>query len=310
MEWWISFLSAAVVAGTPLLFATLGGIFNERAGHMNLGVEGMMIMGAVVGFSVALHTSNAVIAMCMAAVAGAFGAFLYAVLTVTLRANQVVTGLTLTIFGTGFSNFLGQSMVGQSTPTAVKGFFNSISIPFLSKIPILGPIFFQKDLFIYCGYVFVILAGLYLYRTRIGLNLRAIGENPAAADAASVPVTLYKYIHLLLGGALCGLGGAYLSLVYVQSWQTSITAGMGWIAVALVIFSTWNPYKVFLSAYLFGGLSILGFRLQSAGIHISQHLLDMVPYLVTILVLVVLSMDERKNAGPKSLGMPYFREER
>ena len=256
MEWWISFLSAAVVAGTPLLFATLGGIFNERAGHLNLGVEGMMIMGAVVGFTVALNTSNAVLAMLMAGIAGALGALIYAVLTVTLRANQVVTGLTLTIFGTGFANFLGQSMVGQSTPAAVKVFFSSISIPLLSKIPILGPVFFQKDIFIYCGYVLVILAGLYLYKTQIGLNLRAVGENPAAADAASVPVTLYKYVHVLLGGALCGLGGSYLSLVYVQSWQTSITAGMGWIAVALVIFSTWNPFKTFLSAYLFGGLSI------------------------------------------------------
>ncbi len=310
MEWWISFLSAAVVAGTPLLFATLGGIFNERAGHLNLGVEGMMIMGAVVGFTVALNTSNAVLAMLMAGIAGALGALIYAVLTVTLRANQVVTGLTLTIFGTGFANFLGQSMVGQSTPAAVKAFFSSISIPLLSKIPILGPVFFQKDIFIYCGYVLVILAGLYLYKTQIGLNLRAVGENPAAADAASVPVTLYKYVHVLLGGALCGLGGSYLSLVYVQSWQTSITAGMGWIAVALVIFSTWNPFKTFLSAYLFGGLSILGFRLQSAGIHVSQYLLDMAPYLVTILVLVVLSMDERKSAGPKGLGTPYFREER
>lgn len=310
MEWWISFLSAAVVAGTPLLFATLGGIFNERAGHLNLGVEGMMIMGAVVGFTVALNTSNAVLAMLMAGIAGALGALIYAVLTVTLRANQVVTGLTLTIFGTGFANFLGQSMVGQSTPAAVKAFFSSISIPLLSKIPILGPVFFQKDIFIYFGYVLVILAGLYLYKTQIGLNLRAVGENPAAADAASVPVTLYKYVHVLLGGALCGLGGSYLSLVYVQSWQTSITAGMGWIAVALVIFSTWNPFKTFIAAYLFGGLSILGFRLQSAGIHVSQYLLDMAPYLVTILVLVVLSMDERKSAGPKGLGTPYFREER
>ena len=164
----------------------------------------------------------------------------------------------------------------------------------------LGPVFFQKDIFIYVGYGLVILSGLYLYKTQIGLNLRAIGENPAAADAASVPVTLYKYLHLLWGGALCGLGGAYLSLVYVQSWQTSITAGMGWIAVALVIFSTWNPYKVFLSAYLFGGLSILGFRLQSAGIHISQHLLDMAPHVVTIVVLVALSMDERKALDRKA----------
>lgn len=310
MDWWISFLSAAVVAGTPLLFATLGGILNERAGHMNLGVEGMMIMGAVFGFSMGLYTSNALLAMFAAGVAGACGALIYALLTVTLRANQVVTGLTLTIFGTGVANFVGQSMVGVSTPAVIKGFFSPISVPVLGKIPVLGPVFFQKDLFIYCGYLLVVLLGLYLYKTPYGLNLRAVGENPGAADAASIPVSLYKYVHILLGGALCGLGGAYLSLVYVQSWQTSITAGAGWIAVALVIFSTWNPFKTLIAAYLFGGLSILGFRLQSTGIQVSQYLLDMAPYLVTIIVLVILSGGKRKNAAPKSLGTAYFREER
>lgn len=310
MDWWISFLSAAVVAGTPLLFATLGGILNERAGHMNLGVEGMMIMGAVFGFSMGLYTSNALLAMIAAGIAGACGALIYALLTVTLRANQVVTGLTLTIFGTGVANFVGQSMVGVSTPAVIKSFFSPISIPVLGQIPVLGPVFFQKDLFIYCGYILVVLIGLYLYKTPYGLNLRAVGENPGAADAASIPVSLYKYVHILLGGALCGLGGAYLSLVYVQSWQTSITAGAGWIAVALVIFSTWNPFKTLIAAYLFGGLSILGFRLQGTGIQISQYLLDMAPYLVTIIVLVILSGGKRKNAAPKSLGAAYFREER
>jgi len=309
MEWWISFLSAAVVAGTPLLFATLGGIFNERAGHLNLGVEGMMIMGAVVGFTVALNTSNAVLAMLMAGIAGALGALIYAVLTVTLRANQVVTGLTLTIFGTGFANFLGQSMVGQSTPAAVKAFFSSISIPLLSKIPILGPVFFQKDIFIYCGYVLVILAGLYLYKTQIGLNLRAVGENPAAADAASVPVTLYKYVHVLLGGALCGLGGSYLSLVYVQSWQTSITAGMGWIAVALVIFSTWSPSRALLCGLIFGGLKILRLYVSIPGV--ATQIYDMLPYIATILVLIITSIRQSKElAQPKSCGLNYFREDR
>ncbi|MBR6756548.1 MAG: ABC transporter permease [Peptococcaceae bacterium] len=310
MDWWISFFSAAVIAGTPLLFATLGAIFNERAGHTNLGVEGMMILGAVLGFAVAQYTANGPLAMLVAALAGAAGALIYAVLTVSLRSNHVVTGLTLTIFGTGLANFLGQGMVGNSTPQAVKAFFSTIAIPGLSKIPILGPVFFEKDIFVYCGYILVILSGLYLYRTRFGLNLRAVGENPAAADAASIPVNLYKYAHILFGGALCGLGGAYLSLVYVQSWQTGITAGQGWIAVALVIFCTWNPYKTFIAAYLFGGLSILGFRLQSAGIHVSQYLLDMVPYLVTIIILVFLSMGKGKNTAPKSLGNPYFREER
>lgn len=311
MEWMISFFSAAVVAGTPLLFATLGGILSERAGHLNLGIEGMMIMGAVMGFSVAMQTSNAILAMCAAALAGALGALIYGVLTVTFKANQVVTGLTLTIFGTGFANFLGQSLMGQTTPVLVKSFFAPIHLPVLGSIPVLGPIFFQKDIFVYFGYVVVVILGIYIYKTRWGLNLRAVGQNPGAADAASINVTWYKYLHILLGGGLCGLGGAYLSIVYVPTWQESITAGAGWIAVALVIFSTWNPYKAVLSAYLFGGLNILGFRLQGAGIHISQYLLDMAPYVVTIVVLVIISQGKnQKNSPPKSLGDAYFREER
>ena len=311
MDWMISFLAAAVVAGTPLLFATLGGILNERAGHLNLGVEGMMIMGAVVGFQVALQTSNAVLAMIAAAIAGACGALIYAILTVTFRSNQVVTGLTLTMFGTGFANFMGQKIMGLTTPAEVKAFFTSFSIPVLGDIPFIGPIFFQKDVFVYFGYIMVILLGFYIYKTRWGLNLRAVGQNPAAADAASINVILYKYVHILLGGALCGLGGAYLSIVYVPTWQESITAGAGWIAVALVIFATWNPYKAVLGAYLFGGLNILGFRLQGAGIHVSQYLLDMVPYVVTVIVLVFISSGKsQKNSPPKSLGNAYFREER
>ncbi len=311
MDWWISFLAAAVIAGTPLLFATLGGILSERAGNMNLGIEGMMIMGAAVGFKVALSTGNASLAMAGAAAAGAAGALIYAVLTIFFRANQVVTGLTLTIFGTGFANYLGQAFMGMTTPAAVKAFFAPVTLPVLGHIPVLGPIFFQKDVFVYFGYLLVVILGVYVYKTRWGLNLSAVGQDPAAADAASINVSLYKYVHVLAGGALCGLGGAYLSLVYVPTWQASITAGAGWIAVALIIFSTWNPYKSVLGAYLFGGLSILGFRLQGAGIHISQYLLDMAPYIVTIIVLVFVSQGKnKKNSPPKGLGNNYFREER
>ena len=170
---------------------------------------------------------------------------------------------------------------------------------------------FKQDLFIYFGYLTVLVLGVYLFKTRPGLNMRAVGQNPAAADAASINVTFYKYAHVLLGGALCGLGGAYLSLVYVPSWQENITAGLGWIAVALIIFATWNPYKAVFGSYLFGGLTILGFRLQGAGMHINQYLVDMTPYIVTILVLVLVSQGHNpKNAPPKALGEPYFREER
>ncbi len=307
----ISFLAAAVVAATPLLFATVGEIITERAGNLNLGVEGMMLMGAVMGFLVGLKTENAYLALVAAMLAGAFGALVFAFLTITLRANHVVTGLTLTIFGTGFSTMMGKDLVGKITPESLKIFFQHKSIPLLGDIPIIGPIFFRQDVFIYLGYIVAIVAGIYIYKTSLGLNLRAVGENPAAADAASININLYKYIHVLVGGALCGLGGAYLSLVNVPTWQENITAGRGWIAIALVIFATWNPYKAIFGAFLFGGLDIVGFRLQNQKIPISQYIFDMLPYLVTIIVLAVVSMRKsNKNAPPKSLGLSYFREER
>lgn len=307
----ISFLAAAIVAGTPLLFATVGEIITEKAGNLNLGVEGMMLMGAVVGFQVALYSESPILAMLAAMLAGAVGALIYAILTISLRANQVVSGLTLTIFGTGFSGFMGKKLVGKVVPAAVKDVFNPVTVPGLGNIPVIGKIFFQHDLFVYLGYITAIFVGVYLYKTRFGLNLRAIGENPASADAASVNTTLYKYIHVLLGGALCGLAGAYLSLVYIPAWQDNVTAGRGWIAVALVIFATWNPYKAIIGSYLFGGMDIIGFRIQGTNFPISLYLIDMLPYLVTVIILVIISMKKSKeNAPPKALGVPFFREER
>lgn len=311
MEAIISFLTAAIVAGTPLLFATIGEIITERSGNLNLGVEGMMLMGAVMGFMVGMLTGNAALAVLAAMIAGAFGALIFAFLTITLKANQVVSGLTLTIFGTGLSSFVGQPLVGQIAPESIRNFFRPYSIPLLGDIPVIGPILFRHDAFVYLGYVSAILLGIYLFKTNKGLNLRAVGENPGAADAVGINVTLYKYVHTLLGGALCGLGGAYLSLVYVPAWQEGVTAGRGWIAVALVIFATWNPFKALFGAYLFGGLDIIGFRIQGLGINVSQYFIDMLPYLVTITVLVVVSMKKSKeNAPPKGLSNAYFREER
>lgn len=305
------FLAAAIVAGTPILFATLGEIITEKSGNLNLGVEGMMLMGAIIGFTTGLKTASPVLALFAAMVAGAAGAAIYAFLTITLRTNQEVTGLTLTIFGTGFSNFVGKGFVGQVAPETLQQFFSKVEIPLLSNIPFLGNIFFKQDIFVYIGYILTLVLGIYLYNTSKGLNLKAVGENPAAADAASINITLYKYLHVVVGGALCGLGGAYLSLVNVPTWQEGVTAGRGWIAIALVIFSTWNPYKALLGAFLFGGLEIIGFRLQGTSIQISQYLIDMLPYLVTIVVLVFASLKKsRKNSGPKALGGAYFREER
>jgi len=307
----VAFLTAAVVAGTPLLFATLGEIMTEKCGNLNLGVEGMMLMGAVMGFYVGLITHNPVLAMLSGALGGMAGALIFAFLTIELRANQVVCGLALTIFGAGFASFMGKSLGGKVVPADLKAFFAPVSIPLLGDIPILGKIFFRHDVYIYFGYITAILLGIYLYKTRMGLSLRATGENPGAADAAGINISLYKYIHTLLGGALCGLGGAYLSLVYVPAWQESITAGRGWIAVALVIFATWNPYKAILGAYLFGGLDIIGFRLQGTKLAVSQYFIDMLPYVVTIVVLVAVSFKKSKdNSPPKALGEPYYREER
>ncbi len=307
----VGFLSAAIIAGTPLLFATLGEIFTEKAGHLNLGVEGMMYMGAIVGFLVGLNTHNPLLAMLGAIFSGGIGALLYAFLTVSLRVNQTVCGLTLTIFGEGFASFLGQRVMGSIVPGDIKSFFVARPIPVLSSIPYIGEIFFQQDVFVYFGYLTILASTYYLFRTKKGLNLRAVGESAAAADASGVNVTLYKYAHILLGGALCGLGGAYMSLVTVPVWQEHIIAGRGWIAVALVIFASWNPVKAMIGAFLFGGLSILGFRLQSMGIQISQYLIDMLPYAATIVIVIISTRKNKKeDLPPADLGNPYFREER
>lgn len=307
-----TFLAAAVVAGTPLLFATLGELLTEKVGNLNLGVEGMMLMGSVIGFMAGISTGNPIIAMIAAAIAGGFGALIYAFLTISLRANQVVCGLTLTIFGTGFSSMVGKNLIGQVTPDTIKNFFVPIRIPIIGHIPFIGDIFFNHDVFVYFGYIMTILLFIYLYKTAKGLNTLAVGENPAAADAASINVNVYKYANTLIGGALCGLGGAYLSLVYVPAWQENVTAGRGWIAVALVIFATWKPQRAIIGAYLFGGLDILGFRLQGLpGFEISQYLIDLLPYVVTIVILVIVSMRKSgKNSPPAGLSVPYFREER
>lgn len=306
-----SFLSAAVIAGLPLLLATLGGMMNEKVGHLNLGVEGMMIMGAVTGFIASLYTENPYLALGVAMLAGGIGALVYAVLTVSLRANQIVTGLTLTIFGTGFANFMGQSVVGQVVPETVKNFFMPVAIPVLSKIPLIGNPLFNQSVLVYIGYILAVALMVYYSVTKIGLNARMIGENPAAADAAGIPVTVYKYVNIVVGGMLCGLSGAFLSLVYVPSWQQNITAGKGWIAVALIIFIGWHPVKAIFGAILFGALDILGLRLQAAGIQINQYFVDMLPYLMTIIFLVVGSIRTGgKSKGPKALGQVYFREDR
>lgn len=312
------FLQMAVQMGTPLLLGTLGGILGEKAGHLNLGIEGMMLMGAVAGFYTALVSGNAYFAIIIAGIAGAFGALIYGILTITFRVNQVVTGLSLTIFGVGVSNFFGQSLAGLSLPESIAAVLKTLPIPIFSDIPVLGPMIFIQSPYVYMSLILAVLIHIYLNKTRQGLNLRGVGENPSAADASGVRVSLYKYIHVLAGGFLCGLGGAYLSLVFVPRWQDNITAGTGWIAVALVIFATWRPIRAIFGAYFFGALRGIGFKMQGAAFtlfglefKVSSQLLDMIPYLATIIVLVTISFRKKlKNQPPAYLGQPYFREDR
>jgi simple sugar transport system permease protein len=312
------FLQTAVQMGTHILFAVLGGILCEKVGNMNLGIEGMMLLGASIGFSAALATANPIAAVFAAGIAGATGALIYGIITITFRGNQVVTGLILTIFGTGVSGFLGKNLSGKALPEAVSRAFEPVSVPLLHRIPVIGQIFFIQSPYVLAGIVLAIILFVYFEYTPSGLNARAVGESPAVADASGVPVTLYKYIHVLLGGFFCGVGGAYLSLVFVPRWQENITAGAGWIAVALIIFSTWNPLKAIFAAYLFGALKGVGFKFQNIDLSIFgkkilfyPQLLDMLPYIATILVLIFITRRKKKEyQAPAGLGAPYFREER
>ena len=315
MDFFVNFFVAAVLAGTPLLFGILGEIINEKAGHLNLGVEGMMSIGAVGGFVVGYWTDNLVFALIAAFVTGMLGALIYAVLTVTFMADQNVTGLTLTIFGIGFSNFVGDFVREKSGSTSLKlpeGILDSlgkVEIPFLTDIPVLGKLLFNYNIFVYLGVAAAILCAIYLHRTKAGLNVRAVGETPAAADAAGIPVTKLKYLNLMLGGGLCGIGGAYCSMIICNGvWVTSCVNGLGWIAVALVIFATWNPNRAILAALVFGGFSVLKYYVPQV---IPSSIFDMIPFLMTIVVLVVTSIRfSKENAQPKSCGVNYFREER
>ena len=305
------FLAAAVVAAMPILFATLGELITEKAGNLNLGVEGMMYMGAVMGFKAGFATGNVFLAVLAAFAAGAAGAAIYAILTVTLRANQVVTGLTLTIFGTGFANFIGQSVNGMLVPQPIRNFFSPTEIPGLSELPLIGQALFHQSVFTYLGFILTIIIAVYLRKTKAGLNLKAVGENAGAADASGINVILYKYIHIIVGGGLCGLGGAFMSLVAIPIWQEGLIAGRGWIAVALVIFASWKPIKALFGALLFGGLSIIGFRLQAVGINVSQYIVDMIPYAATIVIVILSTHKNRKeDMAPADIGNAYFREER
>ncbi|MEH0688108.1 ABC transporter permease [Vibrio cholerae] len=297
-----SLLIAALKTGTPLLIIALGELICEKTGVLNLGQEGMMLMGAMAGFAGAYFTGSLAMGVLLAMVAGMTMAFIFGVLTLSLSANQVATGLALTIFGTGLSAFLGGSLVGST----LEG-FQPIAIPLLSDLPFLGPLFFQHDLLVYASFALVGISAWVLSRTRAGLVIRAVGENPHSANALGIEVIKVRYLVTLLGGALAGLAGAYMSLAYTPMWMENMTAGRGWIALALVVFASWKVGHLMLGAYLFGLTSIMHLMMQGVGLDISPNLLAMTPYVATIVVMVLLSSNElrQKLATPMSLGKPF-----
>jgi len=292
----ILFCASLMVAATPILLAGLGELIVERAGVLNLGVEGMMILGAVCGFIVGVNSGSAWLGFGGAALGGALLALLFGVLTQYLLSNQVATGLALTLFGLGLSALLGQNYIGIKGPV-----FPDLPIPVLSDIPVIGPILFQHDPMVYFGLLLTAATAWFLTRTRAGLVLRAVGENHEAAHQLGYKVVRVRMAALAFGGACAGLGGAYLSLVRVPQWTEGMTAGAGWIALAIVVFASWKPWRLLLGAYLFGGVTVLQLNLQGAGVAIPVEYLSMSPYLATIAVLVIMSA----GRAPGSLGQSF-----
>ncbi|GFI48770.1 hypothetical protein IMSAGC019_04107 [Lachnospiraceae bacterium] len=314
----IKFLVAAVGAGTPLLFGTVGEILTEKTGHLNLGVEGMMAIGACIGFMAGYYTDNFLIAILAGAAAGALAALIYAVLTVTFMANQNVTGLTLTIFGIGFANFIGIFVLSKSPegtlklPEGITAVMRGGALPGLGGLPILGELLFSYSPFVYIGIMIALVGGWYLNKTKAGLNLKAVGENPGAADAAGIKVTRVKYLNIILGGAICGIGGVYCSMIINGGvWISNNVGGLGWIAVALVIFANWQPSAAILGSFVFGALRVLKYYIPQSILPFPVAFYDMLPFLMTALVLVASSMRKSGRINlPAALGLNYFREER
>jgi len=310
-------LASGVLYGTPLLYAALGEVLAERSGVLNLGVEGMMLMGAVMGFWTVerVHGPTPLVlaaSIGVAALAGAVMAAIHAFLVITLRANQIVSGLALTIFAgaAGLSSYLGNDLQLAGKPARQQ--FQEIFPKSLQDLPVVGPIVFGQSLLVYASWVCVVLVALYLTRTRLGLNLRAVGESPAAADAMGVNVSRYRYAHTLVGGAFAGVGGAAFSLSITPQWVDGLTQGAGWIAIALVIFAFWRPTLCLVGAYFFGAFTALPFALQGHGVTVAPELFQTLPYVATIVALVLVSSRAARLrfGAPAALGLPYVREER
>ncbi len=301
----ISVLNRTIASGTPLLLGTLGEVVAERSGILNLGVEGMMSVGAVSAFMVAMNTGSPWAGLLAAVAAGALLSLLHGFTSVTLKVNQVVSGLALAMLGVGMSGLLGKPYMGR--PLAAQ--LPAVNIPLLSDIPFVGTVLFDKDPLFYSSLVLGVLLWFLLSKTRWGIRVRSVGENPAAAEVQGVSVARVRYLCTAIGGALAGMGGAHLSLVYSRSWTEGMTGGRGWIVIALTIFALWNPLRAFIGAFLFGGIFVLQYLLQPLGI--PPNLLALMPYLATLLVLVAggLNRNTRHREAPAALGEPHSRGE-
>lgn len=295
-------VTSTVVAATPLIYAALGETVVEKSGVLNLGIEGMMLVGAVAGFAATLASGSATLGFLAAAAAGMALSLIFAVLTLSLQTNQVATGLALTLFGIGLSAFVGHDLAGTPLP-GVK----PLEIPLLGDIPVVGALLFHYDLLVYLSLALFGGVSWFLYKSRAGLKMRAIGESPGVAHAIGHPVLRVRYLAVLFGGATSGIAGAYLSLVQTPMWVEGMTAGKGWIALALVVFGTWKPLRVVCGAYLFGGVTVLQLYAQGFGLGLPSEVLSMLPYLATIVVLVIICRDPKTILlnQPVSLGRSY-----
>lgn len=302
MDITIAIMLTIATAATPLLIAALGELIVERSGVLNLGVEGMMVMGAVTGFGAAQITGSAYLGVLAAIICGALFSLLFAVLTLSLATNQVATGLSLTLLGLGASGMIGENFIGLP---GIK--LQAIAIPVLSDLPIIGKLLFAQDAIFYMSIFLTIAIWYFVFRTRAGLTLRSVGDNHGSAHALGINVLKVRYMAVMFGGACAGLAGAHLSLVYTPQWTENMTAGRGWIALALVVFASWRPVRIVAGAYLFGAVTIAQFHVQAQGIAIPSQLLSALPYIATIVVLVLISTNKRmtmKNT-PASLGKPF-----
>lgn len=295
-------LITIITASTPLLLAALGELVVERSGVLNLGVEGMMVTGAAIGFAVTATTGSAWLGLAAAIIAGALFSSLFGFLTLTIATNQVASGLALTLLGLGLSGMIGEPFVGVAGQK-----IETIAIPVLSELPLIGRVLFSQDPIFYLSIALTAGVGWFLFHTRAGLTLRAVGDNHDSAHALGIGVMRIRYLAVLFGGACAGLGGAHLSLVYTPQWVENMTAGRGWIALALVVFATWRPARVLAGAYLFGAVTIGQLHAQAFGIQLPSQLLSAMPYIATVVVLVIISRDQRLTLlnTPASLGRPF-----